>query len=332
MNRSLALLILGFSVLFLSCDRDFSDPGGDEMARFNAWIQVNNIPADTKKSSGLYFVTQTPGTGISPQTGDWVLYSYTEKTLDGLVWLSDNSSIVRQYDRFDKNYHYTPVFTKYYVKSYPATISGYSREMLKGVFEGLGYMKEGEKATLYIPFTLAYGSRSASNGLGYQSLIYELELLKVIKDPRAYEQSLIDSYIAQNYPGLQPINDSIYYVQLAPPTADTVTLAKDSIAYVYYKGMFLDGFVFDTNIDSVAKRLGRQFSSNDSLKVTIGGRETIKGFSQALINMKKGEWGRAIIPSFCGYDSIGTNNIPPFTPLIFDIYFSSKGKVTSKPK
>lgn len=330
MNRNLLLLIAGLSLSAISCDKDFKDPEGDEMARFNAWIQVHNIPVDAKKPSGLYFVSQNEGNGLSPEIGDWVLYSYTEKTLDGLVWLSDNSDIVKLYDRFDINYHYTPVFAKY--EKAPIQITGFSRTMLKGVFEGLGYLKESGKATLYIPYHLGYGTTSASNGLGYQSLIYELELLKVIKDPRAYEKSLIDNYIAQNYPGLQPINDSIYYIQLSPPTVDTVTLAKDSIAYVYYKGMFLDGFVFDSNIDSVAQRLGRKFSSTDSLKVTVGGKEVIKGFSQALINMKKGEWGRAIIPSFCGYDSIGNSNIPPFTPLVFDIYFSSKGKASTKPK
>lgn len=330
MNRNLLLLIAGLSLSAISCDKDFKDPEGDEMARFNAWIQVNNIPADAKKPSGLYFVSQNEGIGLSPAIGDWVLYSYTEKTLDGLVWLSDNSYLVKLYDRFDINYHYVPVFAKYYKA--PMQITGYSRTMLKGVFEGLGYLKEGGKATLYIPYNLGYGSSSATNGLGYQSLIYDIELLKVIKDPRAYEKSIINDYVAQNYPGLEPINDSIYYIQLSPPTVDTVTLAKDSVAYVYYKGMFLDGFVFDTNIDSVAKRLGRKFNSTDSLKVTVGGRDVIKGFSQALVNMKKGEWGRAIIPSFCGYDSIGNSNIPPFTPLIFDIYFSSKGKASIKPK
>jgi len=323
MNKILFLAIVGLSFSAISCDRSFSDPEGDEMARFNAWIQVHNIPADAKKPSGLYYLSQNEGNGLSPQLGDWILYSYVEKTLDGLVWLSDSSDLMKLYDRYDINYHYTPVFVKY--ENAPVQIIGYGRTLLVGVFEGLGYLKEGGKATLYMPFNLAYGTQSATNGLGYQSLIYDLELLKVIKDPRAYEKSQIDSYIAQNYPGLEPVNDSIYYIQLSPPTVDTITLAKDSIAYVYYKGMFLDGFVFDTNIDSIALRLGRTFSSTDSLKVTVGGSGVIKGFSQALINMKKGEWGRAIIPSFCGYDSIGNSNIPPFTPLIFDIYFSSKG-------
>ncbi len=330
MRRFCFLLLLSSSLAFISCDRDFNDPIGDEEARFNAWIQVHNIPAEAKKPSGLYFVSNTPGSGTTPTNESWVLYSYTEETLDGMVWLTSNQNLALLYSKYDNSYHYAPVFVK--LDKAPKLITGYNRTLLKGVFEGLTYMKEGEKATLYIPYYLAYGTNSATNGLGYQSLIYELELHKVISDPRAYEKEIIDTYIAQNYPGLEPINDSIYYIQLAPPTVDTITLAKDSVAYVYYKGMFLDGFVFDTNIDSVATKLGRKFSSTDSLRVTIGGTETIKGFSQALANMKQGEWGRAIIPSFCAYDSSGNNSIPPFTPLIFDIYFSSKGKASIKPK
>jgi len=328
MNRFLLLLIAGLSLTVISCDKEFSDPEGDEIARFNAWIQVHNIPESAKKPSGLYYVTKTPGTGASPQIGDWVLYSYVERTLDGLAWLSDNDSLMKLYNRYDNSYHYAPVFAKY--EEANTQITGYSRYMLEGVFEGLGYMKEGEQVTLYIPYNLGYKG-NASNGLSYQSLIYDLELHKVISDPRAYETSLIEGYINDNYPGLEPINDSIYYIQLSPPTDETTQLAKDSVAYVYYKGMFLDGFVFDTNIDSVATNLGRKFSSTDSLKVTIGGNSVIKGFEQALLQMKEGEWGRAIIPSFCGYDSIGTSSIPPFTPLVFDIYFSSKGESSTKP-
>ena len=35
---------------------------------------------------------------------------------------------------------------------------------------------------------------------------------------------------------------------------DTATIKKDSTVSIYYVGRFLDGFVFDTNIEDTAKK------------------------------------------------------------------------------
>lgn len=334
----LALLAVG---LFFACDREFSDFEGDEMAKLNAWVQVKNIPAEALKPSGLYYISTQAGTGLSPEDGDFVIYSYKEKTLEGVVLSTNDYTTAKLYDGFDFNYHYSPVFTAYNIYNGFNLLEGYDinivngrgvkKYMVRGLYEGLSYMQEGGKATLIMPSILAYGRSSFSinssvSTLPYQSLVYEVELHKVVKNPRDYEKVIIEEYVDNNYPGLEIINDSIYYVQLSPPTHDSV-VGKDSIVKVYYKGMFLDGFVFDTNIDSVQQKLyGRTFSSKLALEVTIG-KDVVKGFSQALTKMNYGEWARVIIPSYCGYDSTGNERIPPFTPLIFDIYYQSKVKV-----
>lgn len=330
--KYILLAILGLG-LFFSCDREYSDFEGDEMAKFNAWIQVKNIPAEALKPSGLYYISNQEGTGLSPEDGDFLVFSVKEKSLNGIVYFSNDYATAKLYDNFDINFHFGSLFTKYEINHDYNAVEGYPINsvtllMVKGVYEGLSYMKEGGKATLIMPSKLAYGrsglTYSQTTRISpYESLIYEVELIKVVKDPRAYENELLQTYVNTNYPGLQMVNDSIYYVQLSPPTVDTVTVAKDSIVYVYYKKMFLDGYVFDTNIDSVAKKLGRTFASTDSLTVTIG-KDEIKGFSLALTQMRKGEWGRAIIPSYSGYDSIAQKSIPPFSTLIFDIYFVDK--------
>jgi len=311
--------------LFYACDKSFKDYGGDEMARLNAWIEVHHIPDSTLKSSGLYYICDKEGTGLSPEVGDYVIYSFKEKNLDGIILSSNDKATSILYDEYSSSTHYEPIFTEY--ENDDKSVEGYSLVMTAGLFEGLGYMKEGGKATLIMPSTLAHGKSGISfnNGeiYGYESVIYEVELLKVVKDPRAYEKGILTDYINQNYPGLQPIDDSIYYVQLSAPINDTVTIVNDTTVCVYYKGMFLDGFVFDTNIDSVADRLDRTFSSTDSLEVTVGSSAQIRGFSQALVNMKLGEWSRVIMPSYCAYDSTGSTSIPPYKTLIFDIYVCS---------
>ncbi|MBX2967407.1 MAG: FKBP-type peptidyl-prolyl cis-trans isomerase [Cyclobacteriaceae bacterium] len=48
-----------------------------------------------------------------------------------------------------------------------------------GVLIGLQLMKEGDKATLYVPSTLAYGARSYTDVPSNSNIIYEIELIEV---------------------------------------------------------------------------------------------------------------------------------------------------------
>lgn len=326
------LLLIAAIAFLSSCDRDFTDYEGDEMAMLNAWVQLHNIPSTALKPSGLYFLNDREGTGLSPQEGDYVIFSYKEKNLDGVVLSTNDRATAVLYQEYDNSYHYEPIFTVF--NRVNRLLEGYGKVFVDGLYEGLSYMKEGGKATLIVPSKLAYGKTGVNYKNGsvkaYQSVIYEVELHRVVRNPDTYAKDLVTDYVSQHYPGLEPVNDTIYYIQLSPPVNEEVTLDKDSVAYVYYKGMFLDGFVFDTNIDSVAKRLNRKFSSTDSLKVIVGAGRVIKGFDMALHQMKLGEWGRVIVPYHCAYDTAGNSQIPPYKPLVFDIYFKSKG-VSVKP-
>lgn len=104
--------------------------------------------------SGLQYKITKEGTGKSPQATDKVLVHYEGKLLDGTVF---DSSIKRN----------EPI-------SFPLN------RVIPGWTEGLQLMKEGGKATLYIPSKLAYGSRGAGGAIGPdETLIFEVELLKV---------------------------------------------------------------------------------------------------------------------------------------------------------
>jgi len=95
---------------------------------------------------------------------------------------------------------------------------------------------------------------------------------------------------------------------------DTVT--------VDYTGKFLSNAVFDTSIEQVAKDAGvyNPQRKYEPLKFPIGtGRGAIIGFEFALSLMRPGEKATVIFPARLGYGNQGRDNIPPKSPLIFEL-------------
>lgn len=305
-------LLIPFLLLVVACDRVVEDPKGDEMARLQAWLKINNVTTPPNES-GLYYINKQEGTGVSPVDTNFVLFSYVERDLSDNVSATSYRDTAKIYDLYKSTTHYTPEFKQIF-----SNVS-----QLKGLVEGLEIMKEGGKARLIIPSSLGYGKNGSGSIGSYTTLIYDLELNKVVPDPTVYEQSLIDEYLAKN-PGFISISDSIYMKQLDDGARNCV-VAKDSNVYVYYTGRFLDGYVFDTNVLSVAYA-NNIYSSSKSyslLSFVVGGGTVKPGFDLAVRHMIEGEKVRVIIPSAYAYgkegNSSGTPIIQPYSTLVFDI-------------
>ena len=102
--------------------------------------------------SGLQYKVLKEGTGASPESRDKVTVNYRGTKIDGVEF--DSSS----------------------KRGKPATFQLDS--VIRGWGEGLQLMKEGGKMQLFIPHNLAYRNRGP---LAHQTLIFEVELLKVEK-------------------------------------------------------------------------------------------------------------------------------------------------------
>ena len=83
---------------------------------------------------------------------------------------------------------------------------------------------------------------------------------------------------------------------------------------VDYKGMTLEGKVFDQSYDSAGK-------SQNPYTFIIGKRGAIEGWQDGMVYFNKGGKGRLFIPSYLAYGTRGGPGgaIPPNTPLIFDV-------------
>lgn len=105
-------------------------------------------------ATGLQYKVVAQGTGKSPTTADRVTVHYTGKLVDGTVF---DSSVQR---------------------GQPATFR--VNQVIPGWTEALQMMKEGDKWTLFIPYSLAYGERGSPPQIPpFSTLIFDVELMKV---------------------------------------------------------------------------------------------------------------------------------------------------------
>jgi len=130
-----------------------------EASEIQDYLSKNPNLLFEKKTSGLYFLDVTVGTGRAPINQDSVWVKYTGKLLNGTT--------------FDTNVGRIDTL------KFPV----YQGIMIYGFEEGISYMKEGGKSMLVIPSGLAYGSMGGYNIAGYTPLLFELELVKVKAGP-----------------------------------------------------------------------------------------------------------------------------------------------------
>ncbi len=124
----------------------------NNLAKGKAFLAKNALKENVDTTaSGLQYTIVAPGADykIGPRDTVWVNYKGT--LIDGTVFDQNDST------QFVAN------------------------QVIRGWTEGLGLLGEGGKATLYIPFNLAYGERGTRDGsIGpNEALIFDVEVLKV---------------------------------------------------------------------------------------------------------------------------------------------------------
>ncbi|MCU0317776.1 MAG: FKBP-type peptidyl-prolyl cis-trans isomerase [Amoebophilaceae bacterium] len=133
------------------------------------YLKSNRIEARST-DSGLYYVIDTPGQGAQPKLGDRVKVHYTGRLLDGKVFDTSLADIAKQHGM------YTPG------RAYEAIeFQLGAGQVIRGWDEGVMCLRQGAKARLFIPSTLAYGSRGIGNGLipANAILIFDVVLVDI---------------------------------------------------------------------------------------------------------------------------------------------------------
>lgn len=130
-----------------------------------------------------------------------------------------------------------------------------------------------------------------------------------MKKNKAEETTNITAYLQKNYPSVKPDADSIFYLETTKGKGPQVK-EGDSLE-IKYKGMFLDGTVFDQS--------DRGPGSGTFKIVYNKNMALIQGWISVLGKMNEGDKVKILIPSKMAYGPQGRSQIPPYSPLIFEM-------------
>ncbi len=139
----------------------------------------------------------------------------------------------------------------------------------------------------------------------FDSLLANLEGDKTAKEKEriAKEQALIK----EKYPKAVTTDSGMMYEVLKEGNGSEKPSVGVTVS-AHYTGMFMDGRKFDSSIDR-----------GQPIQFPVGTGRVIKGWDEALLDMKKGEKRILIIPPDLAYGPKGRGPIPPNSTLVFEV-------------
>jgi FKBP-type peptidyl-prolyl cis-trans isomerase len=289
---------VSFALIAFSCAKTNTDSIqiDDEKRMLKQYFIIHNITVQPL-ASGLYYLPTDTGAGIKPLSTDVVLYNFTLRLVNDKVIATNVDSVAKMNRLFNGGIFYRPF--EYRVSW-----------CVPGLQQGFELMAEGGKSTLIIPSILAFGQNGSSTyGVGpYYTLIYDVELLKVIHNPIEYEKTQIDQYIQDSISASLTWDKTDSGVYHFITKAGTGSLINDSSTVtMLYTLKLLDG----TEVQEVS-------STTSPFSYDLATASVVPGFKQAIKKMKNGEEAIIIIPYSQGYGE-PSGNLPAFSTLVYYI-------------
>lgn len=134
------------------------------------------------------------------------------------------------------------------------------------------------------------------------------------------EGTKIEAYAKEKGLNVQKTENGLYYVIETEGTGEATTPGTTML--VNYAGYLLDGTLFDTSIEAVAKanNIYTEGRSYEPLPVNVGMGQVIPGWDEGLMLLKKGSKAKFLIPSPLAYGEAGAGAmIPANSILVFDV-------------
>jgi FKBP-type peptidyl-prolyl cis-trans isomerase FkpA len=135
---------------------------------------------------------------------------------------------------------------------------------------------------------------------------FNIEKKKFLEEMKTRGNMLLSVYKQKNNVTQEPEESGL--IILHQVNGKGISPVKGNKVKVNYTGTFTDGTVFDSSYDK-----------GKPLEFTIGMNEVIPGWDEGIKKMKVGGKAKLIIPADLAYGERNVGEIPPHTPLIFDI-------------
>ena len=334
-----SFISIAAALAFTGCAKMASSGTNDANKRyFDAWMEINH-PDARPTGLGIYILEDEPGTGAAVKEGGYVYMDYTTTDLEGNISSYTEKETAIQLGQFKEGNYYGPKFQ--------STIEGTLPAGLAEAFKG---MKVGGHRKVIVPsWLISYESYETEEeylkeSTSSSSTIYDLKVRDFTEDINRWQIDRIGEYFKENSDkfGDMTVADSLkdhggFYYKRLMPIKDTTSFPKDTTIYINYTGRLLDGTVFDTTNERLAKDSGI-WSSSRSYEpakinwgesysdITMGSSSSIiSGFALTLWQMRSFEHGIGVFTSDYGYGYSGSGeSIPGFAPLSFEIEIVKK--------
>ncbi len=343
-SRSLTLAVLS-ALLLSSCAKETSTaPNFAAKLYFDSWIQVwQNEHGNTAREAGngIWILEEEVGTGDT--YADSCMFAnldYTITDLQGNVSGTTYESVAKRVGTYNKSYYYGPKISIIQEGGCYA-----------GLQDALSGMKIGGRRKVAIPSWLMTTARYDSPD-GYLAVstnvnpaIYDITLREQIYNIYDWETDSLDVYAKKFMNGADSTffaGDStatrygFYFEPLNTGYAEE-KLPSDTTFKINYVARLLNGQVFDTTIADTAKvwNLYDPTKTYKSVEVTLSenvneitmneSSNLILGFQAGCAMLHKGMKGRVAFYSSYGYTYSGTGSaVPPFSPLVFDLFYTEE--------
>jgi FKBP-type peptidyl-prolyl cis-trans isomerase FkpA len=164
---------------------------GVEPAKMSKYIADNKIKA-TKTASGLNYEITKAGSGPTITKGDTAVVNYVGKLVSGKVFDTSLKDVAQKEKTYDAMRPYAPI-----------RIAVGAGAVIPGWDEGLQLLNKGAKATLVIPSKLAYGEQGLGPVPAYAPIVFEVELVDIVKPNPNAPKPAVPQMQAPQQPGGQ---------------------------------------------------------------------------------------------------------------------------------
>ncbi|UCD66585.1 MAG: peptidylprolyl isomerase [Deltaproteobacteria bacterium] len=139
----------------------------------------------------------------------------------------------------------------------------------------------------------------------FDKMLSELDKNKAAKEKETREEEM--ATIKARWPNAVATDSGLMYEVVKEGSGDAKPKVGDTVS-AHYVGMFLNGRLFDSSVDR-----------GEPIRFPVGTGRVIKGWDEALLDMKKGEKRILIIPPQLAYGARGRGPIPGNSTLVFEV-------------